>query len=242
MTNKTDDIYVGRRATIASFKFDENVAAVFADMIGRSVPGYGLTLDMIGIIASHYVKPGNRAYDLGCSLGAATLAMRHNVSDDCQIIAIDNSAAMVEKAREIVATDGAAAAVEVLLEDICQVEIDNADVVAMNFTLQFIAENARPALLQTIYSGLNNGGALILSEKIAAPGLAEQELLSTLHHDFKRAQGYSDLEIANKRNAIENVLIADTLDTHKERLHAAGFSQVFVWFQCLNFVSLLAIK
>jgi tRNA (cmo5U34)-methyltransferase len=238
----SDNIYANPRATIASFKFDDKVAAVFADMISRSVPGYGLTLDMLGVIASLYGKPNTQCYDLGCSLGASTLAMRHNVADNCKIIAIDNSTAMVEKCQEFVAHDSAKAAVDVHYDDICNVAIDNASLVAMNFTLQFIESSKRADLLEKIYHGLNTGGAFILSEKIIATGSGEQETLTSLHHDFKRAMGYSNLEIAQKRNAIENVLIPSTIDTHKENLHAAGFSQVYLWFQCFNFVSLIALK
>ncbi|MFQ3323067.1 MAG: tRNA (cmo5U34)-methyltransferase [Pseudomonadales bacterium] len=237
-----DNIYANPRATIASFKFDDKVAAVFADMIARSVPGYGLTLDMIGVIASHYGKPNSHCYDLGCSLGASTLAMRHNVADNCKIIAIDNSTAMVEKCRQLVAQDNANAAIDVRCDDICNVAIDNASLVAMNFTLQFIEAGKRADLLEKIYHGLNTGGAFILSEKIIATGSGEQETLTNLHHDFKRAMGYSDLEIAQKRSAIENVLVPSTIASHKENLHAAGFSQVYLWFQCFNFVSLIAIK
>ena len=238
----SDNIYANPRATIASFKFDDKVAAVFSDMISRSVPGYGLTLDMIGIIASHYGKPNTHCYDLGCSLGASTLAIRHNVTDSCKIIAIDNSPAMIEKCQEFVANDNAKATVDIRCDDICNIDIDNACLVAMNFTLQFIEASKRPTLLTKIYDGLNTGGAFILSEKIVASGSGEQETLTSLHHDFKRAMGYSDLEIAQKRSAIENVLIPSTIDTHKETLHAAGFSQVYLWFQCFNFVSLIAIK
>jgi tRNA (cmo5U34)-methyltransferase len=197
---------------------------------------------MLGVIASLYGKPNTQCYDLGCSLGASTLAMRHNVADNCKIIAIDNSTAMVEKCQEFVAHDSAKAAVDVHYDDICNVAIDNASLVAMNFTLQFIESSKRADLLEKIYHGLNTGGAFILSEKIIATGSGEQETLTSLHHDFKRAMGYSNLEIAQKRNAIENVLIPSTIDTHKENLHAAGFSQVYLWFQCFNFVSLIALK
>ena len=238
----SDNIYASPRASIASFKFDDKVAAVFSDMISRSVPGYGLTLDMIGVIASHYGKPNTQCYDLGCSLGASTLAMRHNVADSSKIIAIDNSAAMAEKCQQLIAQDNARPAVDVRCDDICNSDIDNASLVTMNFTLQFIIASKRSALLTKIHNGLNIGGALILSEKIVATGSGEQETLTNLHHDFKRAMGYSDLEIAQKRSAIENVLIPSTIDTHKETLHAAGFSQVYLWFQCFNFVSLIAIK
>ena len=66
-------------------------------------------------------------------------------------------------------------------------------------------------------------------------------LLTDLHIAFKRANGYSELEIAQKRSAIENVMKPDSLEEHRERLLAAGFSKVVPWFQCLNFASLIAL-
>lgn len=237
-----DKLYANPRATIASFKFDDQVTAVFADMIARSVPGYGLTLDMIGVIASHYGKPESHCYDLGCSLGASTLAVRHNVAASCNIVAIDNSAAMVRKCQQLVNVDTVSTKVEVRCEDICKTTISNASLVVMNFTLQFIATDKRRDLLQKIYDGLNDGGVFILSEKIVANDDSEQETLTSLHHDFKRAMGYSDLEIAQKRNAIENILVPSTIDTHEKNLQAAGFKQIHLWFQCFNFISLIAIK
>lgn len=237
-----DALFANPRAQLERFKFDRNVVKVFEDMIGRSVPGYDLTLSMIGIIAAHYGQAGSRCYDLGCSLGAATLAMRHRLPADSHIIAVDNSQPMVERCLQNLDNDGAAATVEVICEDILATPIVDASMVTLNFTLQFIPAEQRLHLLQGIYRGLKPGGALILSEKIALPGDSEQKLFEDLHHDFKRAMGYSDLEVAQKRAALDQVLVPDTTDTHKERLHLAGFGAVHTWFQCFNFASWLAIK
>ncbi|ROS01569.1 tRNA (cmo5U34)-methyltransferase [Sinobacterium caligoides] len=243
MTPKTDQIYAAASGRPADFRFDSKVAQVFADMIARSVPGYGLTLDMIGVIAKHYVTDGSQCYDLGCSLGASTLAIRHNiVAKDTHIIGIDNSSAMIDQCRQNIADNPELPTVELRAEDLLDSQFGNASLVTMNFTLQFIAAEQRPSLLKRIADGMNEGGAMILSEKIALTGSMEQEVMTDLHHGFKAAMGYSEMEIAQKRQAIENVLIPDTVDTHKERLHDAGFSHVYLWFQCFNFVSLLAIK
>ncbi len=239
----SDQIYAKKQGRPSDFRFDSKVAQVFADMISRSVPGYDLTLDMIGVIAKHYVTDNSRCYDLGCSLGASTLAIRHNIhTDNNHIIAIDNSAAMIEQCKKNIAQDDSLPSVELKVEDLLTSEFNNASLVTMNFTLQFIAADERPALLRRIADGINSGGAMILSEKIKLTGSMEQALMTDLHHDFKAAMGYSKMEIAQKRQAIENVLIPDTIDTHKERLYDAGFSHVYVWFQCFTFVSLVAIK
>jgi len=131
--------------------------------------------------------------------------------------------------------------VQVLEADILALPFEPASVVAMNFTLQFIAPEQRLALLAGIRQALLPGGALILSEKLRFADDEEQTLLNDLHLDFKRANGYSELEIAQKRSAIENVMRPDTLQAHTERLRAAGFSKVVPWFQCLNFASLIAL-
>lgn len=238
-----DQLYSQPREAIAGFVFDESVVKVFEDMIGRSVPGYTTLLSMFPVLVNAFVTSHSRCYDLGCSLGASTLAMQQGVNkDDVEIIAVDNSLAMIEKCRALTAEHGGNVSICVKQADICELEIDNASLVVMNFTLQFIAEDKRQSLIEKIHSGLNKGGAFVLSEKIKSETNLEQDRLTSLHHEFKKANGYSDLEISQKRSALENVLIAETVEQHILRLRQAGFSEVMVWFQCFNFVSLLAIK
>jgi len=240
---KKDQIYAAPQEQIAAFRFDEQVAEVFPDMIQRSVPGYRMMLDMIGVIAAQFVRPHTHCYDLGCSLGAATLSIRHHLPhDSCRIIAVDNATAMVERCREIIDQDQATTPVEVRCEDILYTNISNASLVVMNFTLMFIPPEERYRLLQKIYQGLQPGGILVLSEKMAEENSEDQTLLTKLYHHFKKTQGYSQLEIAQKRSALENVLIPETFDTHRLRLQQSGFSQVTRWFKCFNFTSLIAQK
>jgi len=127
------------------------------------------------------------------------------------------------------------------LSDITQMEFKTASVVIMNFTLQFIPINERLKLLKQIRSSMVPGGLLILSEKLTMPDAEMNQLMVELHHDFKRSQGYSDLEIAQKRDTIDNVLIPETAEAHRTRLAEAGFSRSSIWFQCLNFASFIAI-
>lgn len=238
-----DTIYATEKEAVTPFEFDEAVVAVFPDMIARSVPGYTLLLPLIGQIASRYAQPHSRCYDLGCSLGAVTLALRQQIEQtDCRITAVDNSPAMIEQCRRSVSQAGSGIPVELVEADICQIPICKASVVVLNFTFQFIPVPLRDRLIQRIYDGLLPGGALILSEKVIfEPPELNQQLIQ-LHHDFKRANGYSDLEISQKRTALENVLISETTPQHQARLHQAGFATADLWFQAFNFVSLLAIK
>ena len=242
--NDQDTLYSRPREAIADFVFDEAVVSVFEDMIGRSVPGYATLLSMFPVLARSFVTPQSTCYDLGCSLGAATLAMQQGIQEEkVRLIAVDNSQAMIEACQHLIAQHkNNAVEVDVKLADINAVDIDNASLVIMNFTLQFIAKAQRQALVKKIYQGLNSGGALVLSEKIKRVNEVDQSRLTELHHTFKKANGYSELEISQKRSALENVLIAETIDQHVSRLKQAGFSEVQVWFQCFNFVSFLAVK
>lgn len=241
--SNSDRIYAQPIATLGEFVFDDKVAHVFQDMISRSVPGYATTISTIAELATQLLKDGGTAYDLGCSLGAATFAMRHAVdSDRCKIIAIDNSQAMITRAQESLDSDTGKASVEFIHADICDVEISEASLVVLNFTLQFIPLHQRTELLNKICSGMKPGAVLVLSEKVLLPNAALNDINVILHHNFKRAHGYSDLEISQKRSALENRLIPESIAQHKERLSAAGFSASEVWYQCFNFMSLMAVK
>ena len=238
-----DKVFATPQAMIVDFAFDETVAKVFPDMIRRSVPGYETIISLTGLLAAQYARPDSNCYDLGCSLGAATLSMRRRVQQPgCRIIAVDNAEAMVNRCRELLQQDTSPVDVEVRCADIREVTIENASVVVLNFTLQFIEPAARADLLQRIFAGLLPGGALILSEKITFSDEAERRRMEELHIAFKKANGYSDLEISQKRTALEKVLVPDTLEQHQARLREVGFHSVDEWFRCLNFVSLLAVK
>lgn len=243
MTNAKDTLFADPLSDINAFSFDENVAQVFPDMIKRSVPGYATIVSMTGLMAGKYAQAGTHLYDLGCSLGASTLAMRQNITTaGCEIFSIDNSTAMLERCRSVIDTDTHDTPVNLIcsnLEDIC---IKNASVVVLNFTLQFIALPRRNEIIAAIYEGLTPGGIMLLSEKVLFEDPHLNQLNIDLHHQFKRANGYSDLEIAGKRSALENVLVPETLATHKTRIADAGFKSCDVWFQCFNFASLVALK
>ena len=244
MVKKQDEIYASPLNEIIDFDFDEKVAEVFPDMIQRSVPGYGTMISTIGILAAKYAQPNSRCYDLGCSLGAVSLSMRQRINQpDCKIIAVDNSEAMVERGMELLASDNSSRVpVEMVCADIQDIAIEDASVVVLNFTLQFIPLDQRLALITRIYQGLKPGGVLILSEKMAFEDQIKQAFHTEAHHDFKRANGYSDLEISQKRTALDRVMIPESLARHKERLRKAGFPVSEVWFQCFNFASMIAIK
>ena len=243
----TDRVFATERLPIA-FAFDDQVASVFEDMINRSVPGYSTIISMIGVLAERYCGAGSTIYDLGASLGGASFAVAQQLPhDDYRIIAIDNSEAMTSRLSAKLAALGElggkeTSRIECRHEDLRDSKIEDASMVILNFTLQFIEPAAREALMRKIYDGMLPGGLLIISEKIQFPDPALNELFIDLYHRFKETQGYSKLEISQKRAALENVLIPETLAAHRERLNGAGFHSVDTWFQCFNFASMVAFK
>jgi tRNA (cmo5U34)-methyltransferase len=161
-----------------------------------------------------------------------------------RIIAVDNSGDMIRQLKKSLQSVNGSGALEVhpRHQDILETRIENASVVVLGFTLQFVEPSSRPALLKNIAAGLNPGGIMVLSEKIRFEDPLEQDLQTAWHHDFKRAQGYSDLEIARKRDALENVMKPDCVQKHMDRMLEAGFGRVYQWFQGFNFVSMVAFK
>ena len=224
------------------FVFDEKVAAVFEDMIHRSVPGYTTIIAMTARLAETCFQPGSRIYDLGCSLGAASLAIASRMRDrPCEIVAVDNSRPMLDGLEERLAALGGGP-VECRHEDIRECIVENASVVILNFTLQFISPADRDRLLRRIHDGMTAGGILILSEKIVLNDPRLNELYIEMYHQFKQDMGYSEMEVSRKRAALERVLLPETLAVHKARLARAGFESVEQWFQCFNFASMVACK
>jgi len=243
VTPPRDAIYADPLSDTGLFTFDDSVARVFPDMIKRSVPGYSTIVSMTGLLAGRYATAGSNLYDLGCSLGASTLAMRQNISQqDCRIVAVDNSASMLERCQNIIDTDTHDTPVSLTCADLQDVSIEDASVVVLNFTLQFIPRELRDSVICRICQGLRPGGIMVLSEKVTFEDPHLDALNIDLHHQFKRSNGYSDLEISRKRSALENVLLPETLSQHKQRIGRAGFSSCDVWFQCFNFASLIALK
>lgn len=222
------------------FEFSDRVAGVFEDMIRRSVPGYQLTLTAIEAVAGRECGEGTRIYDLGSSLGASTQAAWRGVRGrGVEVIGIDNSPAMVSRAASLAEgllgcnfQEGEATAWPMA----------GASLIVLNFTLQFVPIEHRVDLLTRCYEALVAGGVLFLSEKFVNEDERNEEWLRELHWEFKRQQGYSEMEIAGKREALEQVLIPESPEAHLARLQGVGFGQVTQLLQCLNFGSWVARK
>lgn len=230
-----DHLYAEKLAKVQDFSFDKTVTRVFNDMVRRSVPGYEAIVELIGIIAGAHCQRLNRplhCLDLGCSRGTVTQCLLDQLPDPAtRIVAIDNSATMVKAARKEIIDSR----VTFVTEDIRESEFKDVDFVVMNLVLQFVDPEERLGVLEKVRHGLRDDGMFILTEKIQS-----DSAFVDYHHAFKRAKGYSELEITQKRDALERVMIIDSLETHQDRLRDAGFAEVTVWFQLLNWVSLIA--
>ncbi|MDT9587314.1 MAG: carboxy-S-adenosyl-L-methionine synthase CmoA [Candidatus Arsenophonus melophagi] len=240
---KKDTLFASPIDNLGVWQFDDKVSEVFHDMIRRSIPFYENIITMIGMIATRFVTDNSTIYDLGCSLGEATLSILRNIkAKNYQIIAIDNSEAMTERCQQYIYSYKADIPVEIIKSDVFDINMKNASMVILNFTLQFIEPAARQQLINRIYQGLNPGGILILSEKFNFYDETIGSLLRNMHYDFKRANGYSELELTQKHAMLEHIMLLDSINNHKIRLRSAGFNHYDLWFQCFNFGSLLAIK
>lgn len=234
-----DVFYRNIKKPIKPFEFDEKIVDIFPDMVRRSIPGYLLTISMIEVIADGYIKNNSNVYDLGCSLGEVSFAIKQAVSNrKYKIIAVDNSKAMIDACRK----NNKNIEISFLQENILEIKLSNASVIVMNFTLQFIPKKSRKLLIDKIYKALIPGGVLIISEKVCFDEQEEQSKMTQFHHHMKQLNGYEKIEIANKRDALDKVLVSETIKTHKSRLKKAGFTHAYNYLRCFNFVSMVAFK
>ncbi len=238
-----DEIFKERAEAIADFKFGEKVAAVFDDMLHRSVPFYDETQRMIAELAADFVVAGTNLYDLGCSTGTTMLNLHRAVPPNVRFVGIDNSEEMLDRCRQKLAAQGFQREHELICADLNQaVEIKNASMVLMVLTLQFIRPLYRDQLISTILRGLNENGCLILVEKVLGEDSLFNRLFITHYYEFKMREGYSELEVSQKREALENVLVPYKLLENRDLLLRAGFRYCDVFFKWYNFCGLIAVK
>lgn len=228
---------------VADFKFGADVAGVFDDMVVRSVPLYDEIQRMIGEMAGDIVTPGSRVYDLGCSTGTTMLALDPAVTRDATFVGIDNSEDMLQKCREKLGKFGFSRPYELQCVDLNRgVHVENASLAMLVLTLQFIRPLNRERLMADLFRGLKQNGAVILVEKVLGEDSHFNRLFIKYYYDMKRRNGYSDTEIVQKREALENVLVPYKLLENRELLLRSGFRYVDVFFKWYNFCGIVAIK
>jgi len=228
---------------IADFEFGERVAAVFDDMLDRSVPFYRELQRMIAEMAHDFAVAGTQIYDLGCSTGTTLVNLDSAVPPDVRFVGVDNSEEMLQRCRAKLGQQGVQRECELIHADLNRgVLIENASMVLMVLTLQFVRPLHRDTLLRTIHQGLNENGCLILVEKLLGEHSLFNRMFIEYYYEMKKRNGYSELEIAQKREALENVLIPYTLLENRETLLRVGFHQCDVFFKWYNFGGIIAVK
>jgi tRNA (cmo5U34)-methyltransferase len=237
-----DEIYKERPGD-RDFRFDAEVAEVFDDMLERSVPSYRQVIEMTGAILNRFLAPGDLVCDLGCSTGTTLVELARRLPQSgLRFIGVDNSPAMLEKARRKADSSGLSARLDFQAADITTLPLPPSGAIILNYTLQFIESGRRREFLARLRTALRPGGVLILSEKTVSSDPALDQTWLDFYLDFKRGNGYSETEIARKRQALEKVLIPCSLAENLEMLRAAGFTVVESFSQWFNFVSILAVN
>ena len=237
------DTLFENKTSAETFEFNERVADVFDDMLDRSVPFYKQVIEMVAEILGRSLQADDTVYDLGCSTGTTLMALAKKLeSKNLKFIGIDSSKAMLDKALRKAEMFSMADRIDFIEMDITQAELSRAGGIILNYTLQFIKPSIRPEFLKNIHNGLRNNGILILSEKVICQDKELDQQFLDSYHRYKKRRGYSELEIANKREALENVLVPLTIQENYDLLVQAGFTRVETFFQWFNFVSFVACK
>jgi tRNA (cmo5U34)-methyltransferase len=238
-----DRVFGTELERISDFAFNETVAQVFDNMVSRSVPMYGEIQRMLAELARSFVTEGSNVYDLGCSTGTTLALVSQSLPVNARLCGVDYSAEMLQQCREKLQALKLADRIELLQADLDDgVKIENASVVMLVLTLMFVRPLNREKLMRRIHAGMNENGCLLVVEKVLGDGSLFNRLFIEHYYGFKRRMGYSELEIAQKREALENVLVPYRLQENRDLLLGAGFREVEIFFKWYNFAGLIAVK
>ncbi len=243
LSAEPDRLFDDPQAGNSDFVFDDRTARVFDDMVNRSVPLYGEIQRMLGEMAADFATPGSNLFDLGCATATSLIQLDPVVDPGVRFVGVDNSREMLDKAREKLTRHGMQRQWDLQLADLHREQVvENASVVIMNLTLQFIRPLYRERVARNIYEGLEEQGALLLVEKLTIGDSLFNRLFINYYYEMKRRNGYSEVEIATKREALENVLIPYRPEENRELLASAGFSHIEEFFRWYNFSGIIAVK
>jgi tRNA (cmo5U34)-methyltransferase len=242
-TDQRDQVFVEQDQPVGDFSFNAKVADVFDDMVSRSVPHYEEMQRMVCELCEDFAKPNTSLYDIGCSTATTLLTLDPILDPSVKFIGIDNAPDMLEKARQKIARKNTRRSIDLRTVDLHQgLHMENASVVTMLLTLQFIRPLYRERVMKMIHSGMNEQGCLLLIEKLTSEDTTFNRLFIQYYYKFKRNNGYSDIEITNKREALENILIPYRLEENVLLLKETGFRHVEVFFRWYNFCGIIAVK
>ena len=234
----TDKVFV--KSISKQFEFDEEVASVFDDMLSRSVPFYKEMQRLTINFAKNYLEDNDKVYDLGCSTASTLIELSKHCTKKLELIGIDNSSAMLNRAKKKAKAFGVD--ISFINDDLHNISYDEAKLIISNYTLQFIRPLQREKLVKKIYNNLQNDGVFIFCEKVISSNKILDKQYIDEYYEFKKTQGYSEFEISQKREALENVLIPYTEEENKKMIKDAGFSHCETLFKWVNFATFIAIK
>lgn len=241
-----DEVFANTAARASDFEFNEEVAQVFDDMLNRSVPFYAEQQHLIEEVATKFYQPGTQAYDLGCSTATTLMRLAKSIGPEAKLVGYDNSKPMIEKSTANVEKAGLSSQIELRVgdfnADLKDMDLSNASVVMLCWTLQFVRPLKRDNLIRHIYDNMVDGGALIVTEKVLTNDSNMNRFFIDFYYDFKRRNGYSEEEILKKREALENVLVPYRVDENFEMFRRNGFQIVETFFQWYNFAGFLCVK
>jgi len=243
---KKDKIFLSSDKGSSDFEFNAEVAEVFDDMLERSIPFYTEQQAMIRGLCKNLWVSGTKVYDLGCSTATTLIGLSRELPDSARLIGYDNSLPMLERARRNIDENHVQERIEVRHGDLngqlSDLPLENASLVTMCWTLQFVRPLRRDNLIRWIYDALVDDGVLIVTEKVLTNSGHMNRFFIDLYHQFKRERGYADTEIVRKREALENVLVPYRLDENVELFRRNGFALVETFFQWFNFAGFLCVK
>lgn len=240
--DKKDTLFAGAD-DVAPFEFNESVASVFDDMITRSVPHYREIIKLQSRLTAKYYRDNTVIYDLGCSNGNFSASLISGMGNrDFRLFAVDNSSPMIEFFKKRISGYVGHHRVTPVLSDIMDIKFEKSSVVIANLTLQFIPVEQREILIKRIYESLVAGGVFLITEKTVNSNSGLADLQQEFYYRLKEENGYSKIEITRKREALENVLIPETIENHIERFKNAGFSAIEIWFKWFHFTAFICRK
>jgi tRNA (cmo5U34)-methyltransferase len=222
------------------FEFDEEVASVFDDMLNRSVPFYKENLNLQIDILKNFLNENDKIVDLGSSTGTFLIELAKKFDKKLNLIGIDNSSEMIKRAKHKAKAFGVN--IKFIEKDFLNYDFSDSKAIIANYTIQFIRPLKREKLINKIYDSLKNDGIFLLSEKLITNHKKLNKIMIDEYYEFKKQMGYSEYEIAQKREALENVLIPYTMEENIEMLKNSGFSDVEVIFKWNNFATFIAFK
>jgi tRNA (cmo5U34)-methyltransferase len=223
--------------------FDQAVADAFNDMLQRSVPDYEHMRLLTTSLGRGFVRDATEVVDLGCSRGEALAPLVEEFGARCRYVGVEVSEPMLAAARERFAGYVKCGVADLRAFDLrTGYPPVRASLTLCVLTLQFTPIEHRQRILRDVYRSTLSGGALMLVEKVLGATADIDELLIRSYYDVKRANGYSEDQIARKRLSLEGVLVPVTARWNEELLRQAGFSDVDCYWRRLNFAGWVAVK